>query len=410
MRTRPGRLYRTLQRLGIPTPLLTVTASGHGLIRDDQIRSVVTHHGTQGPSEGLHPSTCEISTTLLTSILTGNNIKVELSEPAALRLLALTGASPTLTLARFSGRIGVQDVEDTGRRQMVTLVSSSWSAQLSNSRTVYSAAKGAKLSGVLVGMMTPPHLAPLLTVTAADTGDYLFEAAEGRFSDLFDKHASDIGISALHWRTGRVQLVARAGRKAAAAAAAGQYPLTRSQVLAPSSWSQPSEIVADNMVAIYTNGVGQPVRVTANLGSPLSSPERVLDWQHIQFYSEQWRHIDTLEHRQSPNRYQLPSVTIDLLALLDSGTPYNLRQVGQLLSLNQGDPILLSGDWHPDIEGVNFVTGIDETLNKETWEMTLSLSPYLHVVGEQSPGVQPRIWDSARRAWDTETRRWSETA
>ena len=409
--TRPGRLYRTLSKLGIPAPLVSVVASGYGTINDNRIRSIVSHHGTAGPDDGINPSMCEIATTLLTPVLTRNNITVSLLPAAAARIAALTGMTQTLTADRFTGRIGVQNVEDTPKHQLTTYTASSWSAQLPNARNVVSVNDGLFLHNFLIQLLTPSHLEPLLTAVMVPGTDRMHGAVSGTFRDLFDKYATDIGLAALQSRSGYVRIYTTAERKTAAAAAlADFYPLTRSQVLSPSSWTQPSEIVADNMAAVYTNSAGNPVKVTANTGAPATSPEQELDWTHIRFSSTQWKHVTTLELRQSTSRYQLPSVTVDLLALLASNNPYDRRQAGQLLALTPGSPITLSGDWHPDIEGVHFATGIDERLDMNTWELTISLTPYLHIIGEPSPPVQPRTWDSARRPWDSDTRTWEDAA
>lgn len=410
---RPSRLYRQLAAAGCPTPLLRVAHGEPGAITDDSIRSAVMHHGTSGPDEGLNPSTAEVALTTLLPIRTGKTIGIILAEPAARWIANRTQVHYLDVIDRYWGRIGQQSVEDTDKHQWTTLTAASFTAQLATTRNTHSFVSGRDLAAVIAGIMRPPHLSELVDVQADWWNDKIVGAIENAtFQDLFGKYVTDIGIAALQDRRGFVRIYNRAQRKQAALDALETvYPITRSQVLSPTTWTQGNERVENNYVAHYINAAGQQAEHHAVTGASTSAPDNDLDWTHIQFFTDQYRHATTLEFREATLMYWLPSISFDIGALLTSPSAYHRAQAGFLLSLSPGSPVTFSGDWPADLQGVHFATGIDESIEPSGWTLTLNLTPYLHIVGEHTPSVAPLVWSSATHPWSAEARNWNmETA
>ena len=104
--------------------------------------------------------------------------------------------------------------------------------------------------------------------------------------------------------------------------------------------------------------------------------------------------------------YSIPSVEIDLLHLITSPRRYDRDQAARLLTMEIGDPVYLSGDWHHQLQGIHFATGITENITGAGWSLTFSISPAQTVVGSVSPTVPARVWDSATYPWSDESRTW----
>ena len=92
--------------------------------------------------------------------------------------------------------------------------------------------------------------------------------------------------------------------------------------------------------------------------------------------------------------------------LLKMGTPYALKIAAQMLTLEAGEPVYLSGDWPTRLQGVHYAEGITETITPNEWRFELSLIPHALGAGTPSPSVPPLAWDSFTTAWADETRAW----
>lgn len=406
---RPSRLYRQLTKAGCPTPLLQVAHGEPGAITDDTIRSAAMHHGSNGPDDGLNPSTAELGLTSLLSIRTGKTISVRLAEPTARWIANRSNVHYLDVIDRFWGRIGQQTVDDSHRHQWTTLLASSWASQLSRTRHRYSFVSGRILAAVIAEIMRPPHLADYVSVQADWWSDRITsEISSATFNDLFNRYVTDIGVAALQSRGGDIRMVNRDQRKSAALdALTSVYPITRAQALSPMRWTQGNEVVGNNYSARYIDSSGAEAIHYAETGASTRIPDRELDWTHIQFFGTQYLHATTIEFRESTLMYWVPEVSFDIGALLTSPSTYDRAQAGALLALNPGDPVTFSGDWPDAVQGVHFATGIDESITPDGWTVTLKLTPYLHIVGEHSPAVAPVVWRSARYPWKDDPRTWN---
>ncbi|MGQ4553260.1 hypothetical protein ACUIAJ_03895 [Dermabacteraceae bacterium CCM 9519] len=409
MSGKTSRLYRHLADHA--KPLFRVRL-GEREMTDHEITSIKINRGaTSGTDEGLPIATAEVTAPELIPVRTGQEMTIKLDPAAAKSLAAALDGAPYLRyIDRYRGRIGVQNVDDLGKRQHTSIAASSWAAQLLHSkRRVHLRAESPMSRGVADLVRDPVLAGAPISFTPPEAEIWLAQDMEGSYRDLFNKLVTDIGLRMYETRAGRIigQNLAQR-RELAHARIETEQAITRSQALAPAKWAQPSEIVSTNYVVEFLNARRRPYRRTADLGSPATSPEQVLDWKHLVFseFEQQWRHIEGLEAREYDGEYRIDSLTIDLLHLISSPRAFHRKQAAQLLQLEAGDSVNLSGDWHPDLEGVHFATGITEEITGKGWFITLSLTPYRHIFGHASPPVPPKVWDQFGNQWDQAKRTW----
>lgn len=406
---RPGRLYRKLP--DIPKPLFMVTTANIGTMNDDQVRSIVINRGKQDNKGGVNPSTVEIALAANQVAKAGEAIDVRLTGLAATALAARFATDPNTAgyiAPRFHGRVGMQKMEDHGKLPFNTIYGASWSAQLSYSPDVHALASGTTILLLLQRILEPAYLAPRITVLNQGTLDRLFGAVEGKYSDLIGKFAADIGILVRDRRAGELEILSLGHRRDnALAAVATSIPLTRSQAISPAEWVQPNEgppvayrlTRRDNLNVLQTSIIG---------ATDGSEPIEDVDWTYFREYSDQWRYIHAMRAAGFDDRFRIDSVTVDLLHLLNSPYQNHWDQAGYLLKLQPGDPVFLSADWPTPLRGIHFAEGIREEISKDKWELTLNLIRFREVVGEETPSIPARVWNSAAYPWDTETRKWDQ--
>lgn len=388
-----------------------------GTITDDNIQSITIHRGKSSAGGGVSPSTCEVKLANNLVAKAGDQFGVVLRNVVTTALAAKFSTDPNTPAYirdRFQGRVGVQNMEDRGDKKVPinTIMSSSWSAQLSYSPDVHSVPSGTSMEVLLTRLLRPDYLASKMTVTAQGTYDATFGDSTGTFSDLIGKYAGDIGILIRDTRAGALEILPMPYRRdRALTQIATAASLTRSQAISPAGWVQPNETPpieyrltyrdADNVIkTIVTSGTGA---VTG------TAPVEDLDWTYFRAYTDQWRYVHGLRSQSFDDRFRIESVTIDLLHLLSSPYSFHWAQAGRLIGLQVGDPIFLSGDWPTSLRGVHFAEGITETIDSDTWEIKLSLIRFRELTGEEPiTPVPARTWDQANYPWDTETRKWDE--
>lgn len=407
MARKPGKLYRTLQKAGISTPLITIDGDTFSA-SDDTIRSISIHSGTGDASPGIAPMTCETTIEGAYWTRTGTNLTVSLTQAAASALSSKTGVSINSIRRRFTGRVGRQENEDTPNRMSATMSAASWSAQLQRVNTSAWVTAGTPLDQVIRWLMTSPAL-PSRPFFSYGTFDVVAEdQGTLTYSDI-DKFTSEIGILVRDTRDGEIQAWPLPYRASfAESQIPNRYPLTRSQAISPAIWETPNENLPAKIRADWIGADGLPVSRSAG-GTEDSIVERH-DWTYIKQQTEGLnQHFQALVAQNWTRDWQIPQIRVDILELLRSDKPYNLGQAGMLLALNAGDFIGLSGDWYEHLRGLHAVTAIDEKITADEWSLTLSLIPYSHVTGLETPAIPARIWESAAYPWDEETRKWNES-
>lgn len=406
MARKPGKLYRTLEKAGIPTPLITIEGDTF-TASDNTIRSVSIQSGTGDASPGIAPMTCETTVVGAYWTRTGTNLAVSLTQAAASALSAKTGVSINSIRNRFTGRVGRQENEDTPKQMTATLSAASWSAQLARVNTSAWVTAGTPIDNVIRWLMTSAAL-PTRPFFSYGTFDVIAEdQGTLTYSDI-QKFTSEIGVLVRDTRNGDVQAWPLPYRASfAEAQIPNRYPLTRSQAISPAIWETPNENLPAKIRADWIGADGLPKERSAG-GTPDSILERH-DWTYLKEQTEGLnRHFQALVARNWTRDWQIPQITVDLLELLRSEKPYNLGQAGMLLALEAGDFIGLSGDWYEHLRGLHAVTAIDEKITSDAWTLTLSLIPYRHVTGLASPLIPARTWESATYAWGEDSRQWNQ--
>lgn len=406
MPKKPGRLYRWLK--DCPKPIFEVE-SDFGLKNDDWITSLSMHHGQDGPDAGLAPSTLEAGLWGPLWPRSGEMMKVRLTAAAAAYISGLTGIAAINFRDRFAGRVGSQTNTQTPKTITTVMNAASWTAQLSSLKHEVWLGNGYSISDAIRFLVNVPPLAENYT-SYNNFGSFdqlAVDIPAATLSDL-DKLSTDTGIQIRNTRSGGVEVWALPYRKSwAAGRVASVIPLTASQAISPVTWVQPNENMAKKVRADWVNADGTP-KSRSSGGTDVSAVERH-DWKHIKDLTGALdTQFEALVGRNWDRRFQVPSITIDLLYLLRSPIEYHRQQAGHLLSLNAGDTVNLSGDWHQYVRGVHVATAIEETITKDEWNLKLSLSPWRLIFGDESPNVPARIWDSATYPWNDETRKWNE--
>lgn len=388
-------------------------------IGDDRIKQISISRGSSTPEYGQHVQTLEVQTTLGLGVHTGKRVHIDLTTYAGNLLYSLCGALAAPTRPRFFGRIGKMTMDDVKPgQQHATIYAATWGAQLKNTAVKRQIAGGTPVADVVkylhspygVGLRKVPNVA---TPAPIGTYGYTWDVMEiDSFSDGIRKFVDDLGLYMHTLRDGNEVLTTTEYMwNQANAKLATTMPLTRSQAISPATWEQPAEDIPRQHWVTYKDGNGN--NITNGYGNDTDNPNlpRVeYDMSHIR-----WVNNDNQPNRAAwigytrdrDNGYTIPSITIDLLRLITSPIEYHRIQAAQLLDLQVGDPVFLSGDWNTTVRGMHFATGIDETITPDGWDLTLSIHPADTVVGQPTPIIPPRVWESAEWPWNDETRAWN---
>lgn len=415
--TRPGRLYRALP-FAIGRPLFAFFSPDTQLY-DDAISSVVITRGADSRGGGLAPSIMEITVPgTMSPAINGSLVRFFMREVPAERLGAIVGKTGAQISSRYQGRAGAVAMDDQGDRYTTTLAASSYTQQMLSSPRTSRPLAGQTIARVLNDAFGTLDGSVIAGITFGTYGTYdrlaVSEDSPIRFRDVISTYAEDLGILIRETRAGETQAFTSTYRRdlALGSQLTSMPHLTRAQVLTPAKWSQRNELPGLRINYSITNADGAVSVRTAEITTNLGMLEAVdVDWSHI-------RGDDTLQtfleaygrvQERSARHFRLESVTIDLLRLIDSDSEYHRQQAGNLLMLEAGDPIYLSGDWPAQVQGVHFAQQIKETISGDEWTLELSLYPIAQVLGVTSPPVPARVWDSLRYPWDTESRTWNLT-
>lgn len=417
MAKRPRRLRRVLKRNGMSEHLLEVTSPEWGTLTDDAISSVTIHRGKAGRGGGHDVSTIELELPgLYTPESTGLAIDVDLSWQVAYLVAGMSQANSSLIRPRFRGRLGASDVEDTGKRYTTNYRGASWANMLTGSKYVMTTYKGMHVSELINGYFAQAgpqyHVSSTWTEPTPEAA-----AADGplTFSDAVGNYVAEIGLLMRERRNGTTDLLPLNARyNDAMTRLDNDVPLTRSQAISPAKWDQRNETAAlDVRYTAMFNGVATTQLADVAVGADRIRERLDLDWKHIQvddMTGDLYREAYGRAYEANPRQFVVPSVTVDLLHLIDSGKQYHRDQLGQLLTLEEGDPVFFASDWHWRLAGVHFANGIIERITPDSWELELQLSPWAHTMGRApSPIPRGRTWNSAaERTWDGETIKWNE--
>lgn len=417
---KPLRLRRELDKFTGTNPFFAFYSDITGAIYDEAIQEVIIHRGKNGRGGGYEPSTLEIGVNgLVSAALTSNNCRFFLRDAAAADLGQRVGKTAEEIRMRFQGRAGVINVEDVGGGVYNSRVAaSSWLARMRQSSRSTVPAAGQNIKRIfndVLDLVNSPRGLEIVYAgsewdTVATTQDPVtFREAESKFG-------SDIGMCFFEQRDGSTVIMNLPYRRDRALnRALTELPLTRSQAISPAQWEQANEYTPFRLMYDVTNSSGNVVTRTAEIdtGDPLKETQTV-DWSYIksasdgvsgQLYQEAYGRV----FESNTRTFRIPSITIDILYLINSDKEYHNLQAGQLLAMQVGDPVFFSGDWPNQLAGAHFAEGMTETVTPTSWTIELQLVRYAVAVGDAgNPVIKPRVWGSAQGTWGEQTIRWGE--
>lgn len=418
MAKRPLRLRRVLRRAGVPGSVFSISSTTLGTLTDDNIHSLTIHRGKSDRGGGVHPATLEVATTgLRADPVHGENCRVQITNSAAAALEAHLGAPIAAEdfAQRFNGRLAETHIEDTGKRFTTTFTASSWSSQYAYYRKKLAPIAGRTIDWFLSDILSNNHWR---VPEFIGTFEYIAKTDDPiTASEAIDQYATDIGYLFQERRDGTTHVLTLEHREAHALdRLAKDLPFTRSQAISPATWHRTSMQPSKWLWVTITNENGNLAEYKVERANyPGFREQDDVDWSHIRVResgfsgSQPWREAHAEVNSTSPTLFQVPSITIDLLALIDSPYSYQRQQAAYLLRLQQGDPVFFSGDWPAWLHGVHFAEGISETITPTSWEIELSLVPWQSVTGNViGPEVKPRVWRSAMHSWAQETKQWKD--
>lgn len=412
---RPLRLKRTLSPITGTQWAFSMTA-GSFAEADDTIQSVVINRGVGGRNVGHNPTTCEIRVDgRKDGFITGNQMRMFLREDPANRLGDHLGAVGADIAMRFKGRLGRVGIDDTGKRFDSELSGSSFLTQMNYSPAGFVPTAQESLGAILLDMTKANE-----PVRGIDFGTFIgpvnivnYAAGEtARYREGVGTYAGDIGVLMQERRDGSTIAWSHFTRyDLAASRLLTEWPLMRSQAIAPGHYEQSNDRPAKRVEYTIRNEVGGLATRVAEVANPTGELRETesIDWSKWQVSTvdnQLYREAYARVFESSARLYSLPTVTIDLLMLLKHSGEYSKRIARQMLLLEVGEPVFLSGDWPPVLQGVHFADGIKETIGPNEWTLELSLIPHAVAVGRVSPDVPALAWDSATKAWDEESREW----
>lgn len=425
-----AKVSRLWRRLGLTSPLFNVWSEEDSEFQmtDHHIKAITITRGSANGTFGEQEHTLEVNSAVVRHVRTDRPIHCDLTSSGRDRLQSIIGGDGDNYRRRFFGRIGRQSVEDGGgistdRKWHTNIYASKWQSQLKNSDRVGNQIDGEPVMYLFDHFMRPtvsnlPYLPdPEFPSNSWEYGTMLNNLDLGQakitYSEFSSRYFEAPGFYVQNTRAGADRVLTIQRRWDLAQYRLESFiPLTRSQVLAPALWDQPNENRPRNHTVIYKNVSGDWLRRTRG---PDTNDVRIPLVEHdISYIGFPSIHQPTqmLEARYAQDRtdtgYQLPTVEVDLLRLITSGNQSDRQQARQLLELEMGDPIYLSGDWATNIRGIHFASGVTEKITPDSWTLTLSLQPSISVIGYWSPTVPARVWDSAHVWWDNATSQWNE--
>lgn len=415
MAKRPGRLYRKLSP-HVVAPYFSLQVDGWKSFNDDQITSITINRGFGEARGGVAITTLEVTVQnqLHTAKLTGNEVRLFMSSTKAAQLAARCGyTGPSTDLMwRFRGRIGPASIKDTGKAKTTTttLVCSSWPSMESRSGKKTTLTKPLFIDDAIKQLMTRDGTR--YTVYRYGDRDVLNETiTDTTYKDSIEMLTTDFEVLAGDLRNGHLRIMFLPWRvQNALDRIKTQAPLLRSQALADTTWEQPNESHAAQYAIRYSDSAGvlhTTTRYSESQIEPDAETEDI-DWEHFACSTDQWDYASRAKiYRETTNQLTLPELRVDLLHLIGSSRSYDRRVAGELLAAETGDTINLSGDWPGLLAGMYVITGIKEEITGDSWELSLSLATSTDALGYFSPDIPALVWDSARIAWDNETRRWN---
>lgn len=411
-----SRLWRAL---GATEPLFQVITGNQELYDSDLVALTLVRGSDQ--VAGIHPAAASV-THRGSSLPLGSDsdLGVYLSGYGATLVADLGWTTFAQVQARWVGRVAAHTVSDVrDERATTTLTCNDWLSRLADIGTwpgpftagaeitdLYEAALGWDTS---FGSPLPPLEAPVGMWDRIRT-----PPAPLTYADLGGLWTTEVGVAMLTTRANKVRvrnLTQLAATGASSTPTTGTELLTRRVCRSPVTWGtsfQPSQIIEAKLhdgidPYVYPDPGGRPPISTTGSLSVVSHSRR-----HFEAITDTAHYAVDAEHeRVNGLGYTIPEVTVSLRRLLSSPHAPDRRLAGQLLIMEQLEPVLLGYDWPAPVRGIHFAHTITETITRDDWTMTLGLVPDRLAVGTTlvaGDDLAGDTWATGRpyeETWDT---------
>lgn len=422
-RYKPGRLHRKLSPNG--TPLFEIVTSGR-TFNDLDINSFTIRRGNADASPEISPSSLTFKTPGANSIPAGTSVKVRLTTYASI-LFAGAYVSRFSILERFNGRRAACSVEDiawkAGRSsKFYTDVSAtSWTSLLRNTSRRVSATAGQNVGSELAYAMNHPGLVGKqeTTVDHLASFDTVYETENGlTMEEITSKYGTELQTLFQHRRSGSVSLLTQNRRNYLLDYPGTlQDPILRSQTLSPAEWDTDIETESTQFIVNRRLANGTPYSQVWPLPTDVTAvtlKDQEINMLHV-LPTGNWvtysRLANSLNLKSNYSRMEIKSLRFDMIQLLSSSRETDRKCAAQLLFLEAGNAIYLSGDWPEGVRAPYFANEITETVTPDSWEIQLTVFHPRDVLGRLDSEIKPvpaKAWDSATYPWNDETRQWNQ--
>lgn len=406
---RPAGISRLWHILGASQACFQVVSSPHNTVfHDDVIHKISMTRGTALRGLSKSAGSIDLKGTIgHTPSDASQRIRIELTAHARACLIDLGIPEKSSTYRRFLGRVAAQEITDNGdtRPATTTLSVQDWAAlavQVDQGGLVF---RDTPSIHTLLESFLDRAGTPVTIESWGSTWHWVDFPADPDVtainvpsSDVVGKYAADSGVLIRITRDGRGLIYSHDHMRHLAEEWQFYWPdtLLRSQVQRPISWAQPFTVSTEMSYSKQLTD-GTIINGTVTVGNPgYTVRAQHLDLTHIvEIGTGLGNTIAAQALENSPSEYRVETATIDVLALIERGTPADLAMASRLINAEHGECIALGWDWPPEVVGLNFIKSITETITPDAWTFQLDLVPTNHVTGLPVPNVQGRTWNSA---------------
>lgn len=406
-----SRLYKNCGNL---KPFCTVQI-GNNVYSDDQIISVEINYGKESSDNSVDIPTA--------TIVIGGKIDLSYNQKVVIKNPVIEKLYPNgYPGIRFVGRVGSQSLDDPGEHgiKKTTIVATSATIRLFRSDrnfTVHGSSTLAHAVNMLSEELSRLKLdIPKIHFTGQMWTDRFFESKEVNTRDIIsilEKNA----ISVCHLRNGHLHVMHPQDRaEKLNSEINSRYAILTSQVLSSAKHTQPLSYLDRRTIVKYREKGKEGIleddwtKYYLPSGADYPTESSYIDLSDLIYDNEEntryWRYgIRAATYRSMYLSWQTPTIELDLLKLMN-GSEYDKNIFMQIIKSNEGDTIILGGDWDDDIKGPKVIQGYSESITHEGWKIKLSISDSRMVFGYPAwwdvlPRPPARVWNQAKGlAWN----------
>lgn len=412
-----SKLHRVFSTGGAP---LFNLAIGTKTYTDNEIISISITRG--GASYGSNPTVLEVKLKGWQRFNRNEHVELKLTDVIRPKI----GISYQQTVWRFYGRVGTVETEDRGdnKTAITTIMCSSYSTLLKLSPTPIPLEQRELVQNVIAKAITTPRvgnrikLYQLADTSSLDAGRIYLAADEEPakpFKDVLSEYVEKAKTLLAEMRDGKMRILTLAFRdQMLDSQVASRYAPLRSSVLAPARFAQDNDVRSHNLRYIWreldastTTQLFGALNINDALPEDVETKEEKIESIIVPYHVRPYiARAENASVNAALRGYD--SITLDILALLSTGTTYQRYVAFEALRLEHGDALFFGGDWKQQPWAM-IARRITETISHDTYRISIDLDHPMEVIGRASPKIYPpRVWDQAvSTQWDQDERQWA---